>query len=158
MLSENHSDMSKNKRSIHYGCNDFFKKLLDDNTLIILPGVKIKNSHIMPLNWKDLMLLWLISHVFNVASLWTTDVGVTSLWLINQLCCIVSQSVPHAVGVVSLCSHIIWLVLPYVHWTYSLWSLGIYSYRYYSVSLYFTNWSFLYSLLKSLPKLQPELS
>ena len=34
----------------------------------------------------------------------------------------------------------------------------IYSSKYSSVSLYFTNWSFLLSFLKSLPKLQPKPS
>jgi len=45
----------------------------------------------------------------------------------------------------------------YVQYTDYLWSLDIYSCRYTLISLYFTNWLFLYSLLKSLPKLQSKL-
>ena len=55
---------------------------------------------------------------------------------------IYNQSVSHIVVEASL-------YFPHSYYMYSSWSLDIYSYKYYPVSLCFTNWSFLSSLLKS---------
>jgi len=50
------------------------------------------------------------------------------------------------------------LLFPHFLHMYYIWSLDIYSYRYYPVSLHFTNWLYLSFLLKFLPELQPEPS
>ena len=50
------------------------------------------------------------------------------------------------------------LLFPYILTYVLLVVIGICSYKYYFVSLCFTNWLHLLLLLKSLPKLQPEPS
>ena len=53
---------------------------------------------------------------------------------------------------------IFFLLFPQGHLNYFSWSIDIYSSRYSLVSLHFTNLPSSSSFLKSLPKLQPELS
>jgi len=99
-------------------------------------------------------VLWSISHVLQVVCSWTTDIVVYYItqWL-AALCIflIYDQSVSHIVVETFSC-------FSYSYHIYLLWSLDIYSCKYYSIFSCFTNWLFFLFSTQALTKLQPKPS
>ena len=90
----------------------------------------------------ELQVLQLIPHASQVVTLWTIYVGMILYYDLLFYYVLLN---PHICSVSTSCSGggslIFYLLLPQGCFMYNLWLLSIYNYRYFLVSLYFTNWS-----------------